>query len=234
MTVARYGRLVTWGGWEGSDFVSTLGEESRRRLFAAGRRYSHPAGRVVWHEGQVGHSVLVVLTGRLKVCISTAGGDEYLVALLSPGALIGELAVITDSDRTAKITAIDEVVVLKLDRGDFETLVEERADVMQALLTTLAERVVDANERLEALHDEVERRLATQLAQLADRFGRSNGDGQVSIDVPLTQDELASLVWSSRGSVARALRTWREEGIISTGRRQIVVLDPTRLRALAG
>lgn len=217
----------------GSDFLGRLSDDSRRALDLAAREYHYPAGRVVWSVGQAGQHVLVITDGRLKVTIASAEGDDTLVAIIGPGDLIGELALITGSRRSARITAIDDVRVRSIASDAFSTLVDERADVRHALLSTLAARVENADQRIEVVNAPVERRVAAQLCHLADRFGRATEDGSVRIDIPLTQQELASLVWATRVSVARTLRDLREAGLVRTGRREIEVLDPDGLRELA-
>lgn len=224
---------VAWGAAIDSDFIGRLSDDSRRALFLAGREYHYPAGRVVWSEGQAGQNVFVITDGRLKVNLTSTEGDDVLVAIIGPGDLIGELALITGSRRSARITAIDEVRVCSVAGDVFDELVAERRDVRNALLRTLAARVENADRRIGVINESIERRVAGQLCHLADRFGVPAGDGQIRIDISLTQDELASLVWATRVSVARTLRNLRDAGLVSTARREIVVLDPAGLAAVA-
>jgi len=75
-------------------------------------------------------------------------------------------------------------------------------------------------------------RLATRLLELVERFGEPTERG-VRIALPLTQDELAGWIGSSREAVARALQALRARGYVETRRRTIVVLDLDALRRRA-
>lgn len=210
-------------------FLTRISDESRSMLFVLGRQSFHPAGRVVWQTGQTARTVAVVLSGRLKVTITTRRGTEYLVNLLAEGDLVGEMSSITGSDRTACVTAVEDVRILQVPTADFDGLLQSRADMTAALLRIMADRVLDADDRWEAIDGDVEHRVARQLVRLAGRFGAASDDG-IRIDIALTQDELAGLVWSTRGGVARALRTLRDDDLVTTRRRQIVVRDLDALR----
>jgi CRP/FNR family transcriptional regulator, cyclic AMP receptor protein len=69
--------------------------------------------------------------------------------------------------------------------------------------------------------------------ELADRFG-SAGGGQIEIELPLSQEELASWTGASREAVSKALHTLRAAGVVETGRRHVTVLDVAGLRRRAG
>jgi CRP-like cAMP-binding protein len=71
------------------------------------------------------------------------------------------------------------------------------------------------------------------LLRLAERFGRPEAGGSVRIELPLSQDDLAGLVLTTRRTVGRVLELWRQRGWVRTGRRYVVLLDPAALGRLA-
>ncbi len=79
---------------------------------------------------------------------------------------------------------------------------------------------------------DVPRSLASLLVELSDRYGIARGPG-IDLNFPLTQEELASMISSSRDSAVRALTTLRARGLIATGRRTILVTDLAGLRRYA-
>jgi CRP-like cAMP-binding protein len=83
--------------------------------------------------------------------------------------------------------------------------------------------------RLEFATAESLPRVTSRLVELAQRFGVASPDGSVMVDMPISQEELASWAAASRESTARALRTLRELGLIETHRKRMVVLDLDRL-----
>ena len=72
--------------------------------------------------------------------------------------------------------------------------------------------------------------MTSRLLELAQRFGVDTPDGAIAVEMPISQEELASWAAASRESTARALRTLRELGLIETHRKRMVVLDAEGLR----
>ena len=220
--------MVIWSREHG--FLGLLDEPARNALLKAGTERFYKASRPVYDEGRSAHSLAVLLDGRVKVAITTREGTNLLLALRGPGDLIGELSTLVGEERTATVTAIDDVRLLVVPYDSFDDLLAIHPAMVSILVRTLVGRVRESDLHRIELEQDTDERLARQLIRLAERFGRPQPDGSVWIDLPLTQDELASLTWASRGAVAEALRRLRVEGLVQTGRRQIVVLDLDRLR----
>jgi CRP/FNR family cyclic AMP-dependent transcriptional regulator len=128
--------------------------ESDRFLFAAfAEEKSFPAEAAIFHEGDPGEALYAIARGRVRISRSLAGGEEAL-AILSPGEIFGEMAILDPaaSGRSADARAHEDTVLLELSRARFEGL--ERADPdgcadLSALLCKLAaRRCVETAERL--------------------------------------------------------------------------------------
>jgi CRP-like cAMP-binding protein len=212
-------------------FLEGLGPDGRDALRAVGTERTVATGRWVYDEGTSAPSLDVVLKGRLKVLRTTMDGTEVLLALRGPGDLLGEMSTLVGAPRSASVIAIEPVRLLVVPQAEFERLLATHPDVAPALIRILVERLREANEVHADLSEAVPVRIGRMLLRLADRYGTPADDGAVVIDIPLTQDELAGLTASSRGATAIALRDLRTAGLVETGRRRIVVLDPDGLRA---
>jgi CRP-like cAMP-binding protein len=98
----------------------------------------------------------------------------------------------------------------------------------------LAQRLRDADrKRIEFGAQDSTGRVAARLVELAERFGTGSSDGEIKIALPLSQDELAGWVGSSREAVSKALGVLRSAGWIRTSRMSVVVLDLPALRRRA-
>jgi CRP-like cAMP-binding protein len=75
-------------------------------------------------------------------------------------------------------------------------------------------------------------RLARLLLELAERHGVAT-DGGMTITLPMSQQELASWVDTSRETAARALKDWRARGLVRTARCRITVIDVPALSKIA-
>ena len=215
-------------------FLDALGPEDADRLCSLGGPRRHGPGSALFHEREPGDRVLVLLTGRVKLVTVTPDGHEVVLAIREPGDLIGEMSALDGEDRVATAIALEPVEVRAIPNAQFTGYLERTPGAALALARLLCRRLRDADhKRAEHLATDTVGRVSARLVELAERFGTETADG-VRIDVPITQEELAGWTGSSREAVIRALRTLRELGLISTGRRSVTILDLGALRERAG
>ena len=221
------------GGLEPGSFLSALGTEDREALLAAGRGRSYRKGAVLLVEGESSDRVAVLVGGRVKVFISTDDGHEVVLSMRGAGDLIGELSFLDGAPRSATAAAVEEVRAVILSSAEFKAYLAERPTVALLLLQLLSGRLREADAKLAEFtaHDSVGR-VAKRLLELADRYGREEG-GAVSIDLALSQEELAGWTGSSREAVSKALSALRQLGWVQTRRRGFVILDIAALRRRA-
>lgn len=218
---------------EPEEFLASLDDAGRAALAARGRHRRWPAGSSLFLEGDRSSTVVVVVSGRVKVFSITEQGEEVLLAVRGPGALLGELSAVDGSPRAATVAALEPVVALVVPGPDFEAFLSTHPGAAMALLRLVTSRLRDADrKRVEFGAFDIASRVAGRLVELADRFGEPAPDG-VRIPVPLSQDELAGWVGASREAVAKALRVLRDRGLVTTGRRTMTVLDLDGLRRRA-
>lgn len=101
------------------------------------------AGERFIERGAVEDWLFVVAEGRVKVHI-----DDYTVSERGSGSVVGELSVLSPSARTASVTALEPTLLLRLRRGPFNELLDDRPVVARALISELARRLQQStNER---------------------------------------------------------------------------------------
>jgi CRP/FNR family transcriptional regulator, cyclic AMP receptor protein len=207
-----------------------LTPEQLATLRDRGRNRSYRAGTILYHEGDDSDFVVLIEAGWVKVSSQTADGRQAVLAVLGPGELIGELATFSRDTRSATITAIDDVTASVVTGTAFREFLTEAPDIALRLLETMSQRLRDADrKRVEFGAYDVDRRLVRRLVELAERFGEPDGD-EVRIPLPLTHEDLADWVASSREAVSKALGELRRRGLVRTDRRRITVLDLEALR----
>lgn len=215
-------------------YLARLEDGPRDDLLSLGLPQSLPPNTVVLHEGEPSSHVLLVLSGWLKVTASSANGHEALLGLRGPGDVVGELAAVDGSLRSARVSTLYAVQLVAVRSADFLRFLERHPRAAIALLGVVADRLRAADRnRLEAAAHTVPERLARLLLDLAEQHGAEEPEG-IAITVPLSQRELAGSVGASREAVARVLRDFRERGAVTTRRRLVVVLRPQVLRRVAG
>ena len=210
-------------------FWALLRERERALLMASSQERRVRAGRRLFEEGQRAPTLVVIVEGRVKISTVAYDGQDRLLALRGPGDLLGEMAGLIGGSRTATVTAVDDLRVMSVTREEFERLWRKEPALLAALVRALVRRIEEADRARMELLDEAPVRVRRLLADLVDRFSEPDGSGGRRIDVSLTQAELASLAFTSRGVVASVLRDLRDRGLVHTGRRELVVTDPEAL-----
>jgi CRP/FNR family cyclic AMP-dependent transcriptional regulator len=215
-------------------FLEALTPDEAADLRASGRERHYDTNLALFHEGDDAGSVIVLLAGRAKITLLSSSGREVIVAVRGPGDLLGELAALIDAPRSATVVTIEQVDALIVSGSAFAAFLERNPRVALVILRIVADRLLyaEVQEVQFATHDVVGR-VAHRLAELTERYGVASAEGIV-LDVPLSQEELASWTGASREAVNKALQVLRSLHMIETGRRRLTVLDAEGLRRLAG
>ena len=186
-------------------------------------------GDVVFHAGDRGDCLYVVVEGKVKITRTTPDGRENLLAILGPGDLLGELSLFDSLDRTATATAITDLMLSRLDERDFHGYLDDRPAVARELLRVLARRLRDTNAAMaDLVFTDVPGRVAKALLSLGERFGAETAEGVV-VHHDLTQEELAQLVGASRETVNKALSDFASRGWLRLDGKSVLLIDRDRL-----
>src|SRR5262249_49153625 len=133
-------------------------------------------GEVLFREGEPGDSCYWVLKGTLKVGVSSAKGEERIFALLGPGSVVGELAVLDNLPRSATATAVSDTDLTVLKRDALLTYLRENFSVCADLISILVGRLRKADEELSAdTFLTVQTRVARAILGLVDQTGVPGG-----------------------------------------------------------
>ena len=219
------------------DPLSYLGRlEPADRAFLL--RLGHPKrfrkGARIIVQGDHSDNVFITLSGLTKVTLDTPDGREIVLSVLGSGELLGEFEVIEGMpQRSAGNVALLPVECRVIPADEFMAALETHPQMLLALVRVILSRLRAADRRREASASMgVSRSLAGFLVELVDRYGTADGS-VIDISIHVTQEELASLVSTSRDSAVRGLSTLRTRGLIATRRRQIIVTDLDGLRRYA-
>lgn len=210
-----------------------LGEDDLDALTASVRTRRFRRGEVIFHQGDPGDALHIVLSGRIKISSPSETGVEAILATLRPSEFFGALALLDGAPRSATATAVSASETLVLPREQFRQLVDDVPSIRDHVLAELAGEIRRLTNHVEELHFlDIAGRLAARLARLADEQGKA-GDGEIRLDGPITQGELAAMVGSTRQSVNKLLGWFVDDGLIRIERDTIVILDLAGLRRAA-
>lgn len=206
--------------------LGVLDDSDRHFLAERSRRRSIDKGQILFTEGDVSDSVLILIAGHMKVLVYSKEGGEFIVNTVAPGETIGEVGVLSGGPRSATVQATEPSVVLSLPGSVIIDLIRQRPDLALALLQRLSEMVRRiTGVATELVFLDLKQRVARFLllrASDAPPEGRS----------ALTQSEVAASIGASRQRVNACLRDFEKLGWISLASRRLVVLDREALASI--
>lgn len=205
--------------------LQLLAERCRRRKFRS--------GEALFHEGDPGHTLYVVLSGHVKIQTLTDNGDIVHIATRGPRETVGEMSLIDGEQRMADAVTADAAELLMLDRDEFVRCLERSPRMALQIMSCLASRLREAAQRQrQERNKSVSARVAAYLLQLAEERGVRETTG-VRMELRLSQGELAEELGVARESINRALSSFRRTRLLQVRGHEWLITDPQRLRKLS-
>jgi len=213
---------------------SGLSDSEIEVLFEATRTHTLEPREELFHKGDEGSHVYLVIRGKLKALTTSEDGDDVVFSIMSIGELVGEIGFLGSPTRTATVSAITESELLGIDRRDFLAFLKAHPEASITLLSVLAERIKRISELVEdTLFLNLPIRLAKKLVHYASIYGDEVAGG-VRINLKLSQEEWGDLVGATRESINKQMRAWTEAGVVRTDAGYVMLERPEVLEALAG
>lgn len=210
-----------------------LSDATLQRIAALAARRLYQKGAVIFSQGDSGDALYGVASGRVRISASGAGGREVFLNIMEPGDTFGEIAVMDGLPRTAGATALEPTTLIVLKRADFLGLVEREPKLAIHLLKLLCQRLRWTSELVEeSAFLSGPARLAKRLLVLAQLHGRPVTADDDTLEMRISQAELAHFLGISRQIVNQHLGDWAKSGWVTLGRGRIVIADPAALERL--
>ncbi|MDO9108500.1 MAG: Crp/Fnr family transcriptional regulator [Coriobacteriia bacterium] len=189
------------------------------------RRY--PKGAFIVNQNEMGSSMYLLVSGRVKVSLASPDGKELALNYLEAPAHFGEMSLVDAEPRSADVIAVSEVELFSLDAKDLSAAIQINPRLALSLIATLSRRVRHTIARLEdmAFHD-ASHRVMRVLLNVATASYEARG---VPVIQGLTHYEIATLAGTSRETASRIISNLAKDGALATKGRKIVV-DLIKLR----
>ncbi|MEC9368192.1 MAG: patatin-like phospholipase family protein [Pseudomonadota bacterium] len=123
------------------DLIQALGPSAREALERQTEKLSLPAGHTLFRQGAAADSLYLVVSGSLGVYVTGPGGEKQLIALIEAGETVGEMAVLSDTRRSATVTAIRDSELLRLTKARFDLLHKQEPELMAGINRILVHRL---------------------------------------------------------------------------------------------
>ena len=202
----------------------------RKSFVAAARPIELRAREVLFHAGDNGDGCYIIRSGAVKASVVTKDGQERLLAVLGPGSLIGELALIDNEPRSATVSALRPARLLHLAKGQFFRMADENPVIYRQALRLLSQRLRGTNETVVAQGTvTVVGRVARAFASLADGLGDEQEDGRVVLSHRITQTDIAAMAGVARENASRAINDLLRRGVLGRAKGFYVIEKPAIL-----
>jgi CRP/FNR family cyclic AMP-dependent transcriptional regulator len=208
-------------GLKAVPFFTQLTERELELVRSLSTEKHYPKNAVVLTEGEMGDSLFMIRSGKVKVFIGDQEGREMILKILGPGDFFGEMSMIDKQPRSASVTTLESSVFLVLSHAAFEKCIEQVPRIATIVMRILAQRVREADKKIGTLAlMDVYGRVASTLLELA-----VMDNGKLMVGEKLSQQDLANMVGASREMVNRILKDLSERGFISVESKSITIIN---------
>jgi CRP/FNR family cyclic AMP-dependent transcriptional regulator len=202
-------------------FFTRLSDRELDVVRAVASEKHYPKSAVVLTEGEMGDSLFMIQSGKVKVFIGDEDGREIILKILGPGDFFGEMSMIDKQPRSASVSTLEPAVFLVLTHTAFEKCVEQAPQIGNMVMQVLAQRVREADRKIGTLAlMDVYGRVASTLLELS-----VYSNGKLMVGEKLSQQDLANMVGASREMVNRILKDLSDRGFISIENKSITIIN---------
>jgi CRP/FNR family cyclic AMP-dependent transcriptional regulator len=217
-------------GFAADSLLQALPPELSKKLFSLARPLRIKAGKMVFAGGDAADGCYVIEEGLLKVTVSVETKGERILAVLTPGSIVGEFSVIDGSPRSATVSALRDSKLRFINRIAFQSFAEEHPEFFQHLALLLIRRLRDTNATVATTtFMSLKGRAARVLLNLAEAFGLEVGSGRILIHQKVSQSDLAGMAGIARENMSRILNDWMKSSLVSRVSGYYCLEDQARL-----
>ena len=195
---------------------------------------TYPKGSMVILEEEFGDTVYAIVNGTVKITRVNDEGKEVILALLGPGELFGEIAILDGESRSANALAQQECDLLAFPKSEFMYILKKYFKVSLSLMEELARRLRKSDQQIEALSlSDAEHRIGVSILNLAEDMGIIR-KGQVTIEKLPFQQDIANMAGTSRETVSRVLKLFEDKSLITKVGHRLIIPDYLFFKRLFG
>jgi CRP/FNR family cyclic AMP-dependent transcriptional regulator len=208
-----------------------LDSEAFEQLGRYAKHATLKRGATIFSKGDPGNSLIAVISGTVKISISSPDGRNAILNLIGPGEIFGEVAVLDGHARTADAIANTNCEIFVIDRREFLPFVRSQPALAMKFIELLCTRLRWTSDQVEqVILQDLPGRLASALIRLSERHEVARGGRTIAV----TQQEISEMVGMSRESINKQLRAWAMRNWVRLEHGAIVVLNVESLREIAG
>ncbi len=219
--------------FKSESILAGLPPEDLDLLMAHKSEHVYKKGEIIFREEAYPAGIFYITEGKAKKYKVDRDGREQIIYVANTGELIGYHAILSEDRYPDSAAALEESIIAFIPREDFLLTLQQSPVLNYKLLKTLShEFAVLANSLTLFSQKSVRERFALQLIVMREKYKVDFKPG-MPVEINMSRDDLASLVGTARENVVRVLAEFKEEGIVETRGRKIIVKDVGKLIAIA-
>ena len=196
--------------------AKSVSEPLSASLFDGATSRHLKANETLFVAGEPGDGCYRLEQGLLKVVVTSGRGEERILAMLGPGAIVGELAILDREPRSASVFAVRDCELSFISRAEFEKRTIRHPEIYQYLINVMAMRLRETDEAMAATSFlTVQARLARAILELGKHVGQDDGAGGVVLRHKIGQGDLAAMAGVARENVSRVMSDWKRNRVVT-------------------
>jgi cAMP-binding proteins - catabolite gene activator and regulatory subunit of cAMP-dependent protein kinases len=185
---------------------------------------------VIFSEGSEKEAVFFIREGLVKTFKTDANGHEQIVSFLKTGDMFPHTGFFNQSPYPATAEAIVDTHLAAIPVRLFEQLMLNTPSIAVKMMRVMGDKIVELQEKLQSLSgQDVKHRVLSFLLKLAEKHGETQGN-RIAINLPMTHQEIANSVGTTRETINRLLNQLAKENILKTDRNRIIIIDLAALK----
>ncbi|MCI1578695.1 MAG: Crp/Fnr family transcriptional regulator [Clostridium beijerinckii] len=188
-------------------------------------------GGVIFNEGNIANTLYFINEGKIKLYKYTKDGKEQILHILSEGDFFGELELIKPSKYGFNSKAIEDAKICTLTKEEMKDIMMKNPEIGIKVLETVGERLSKVENLVQNLAtNDVDSRMAYLIIELMEKYGK-NVDGNISVKLPISREDMASFIGVTRETISRKLKKLEDENLIKIiGTKTIIIIDEEGLK----
>ncbi len=219
--------------FKSNSVIANLPPDELAALTANMTTQVYTKGQIIFREGAFATGIFLIQTGKAKKYKADKNGKEQIIYVANAGEIMGYHALLAEERYFDSAAVLEDSEIAFIPKEDFFEALDTSKILPQRLLKTLShEFYVLVNGIALFAQGSVRERFATQLVLMREKY-KENFTSGMAVEINMSREDLASLVGTARENILRVLKDFKEEGILETRGRKIIITDLNKLLAAA-
>ncbi len=215
------------------DFLGQLQAQDKDELYRIAKQRSFAKNAFIFKAGENDLNVWVLTQGRVKLFTSSAQGRDVLLWFTLPGEIFGLAECLQEQPRLIYARAAEATQVLSIGHTQFKEWLSDRPEITFCLMKIMAARMRELGQRFLSLaNGNIQMEIAQFLVRLSVAYGKLVGPA-IKVDIPLTVQDIADMMGTSRQGVSTCLAEMKRQGIVDTVRHYLIINNLEDLQQIA-